>query len=124
MVRHGDAPYLECSTKGDKRFSAFCARVNTLGGRTIEELYQGFKIFPDGRTGLTWREAKGLQAVNQQECADFYTRLWRCYILVENPHLQHDLLSATGLSDIFGQKDRCCQATELWKIRQELLDNA
>ena len=52
MIKHGTAPFWECSSKGDKRFSAFYARVD---GRSIEEQYQAAKIFEDGSTGLTWR---------------------------------------------------------------------
>ena len=55
---------MECSTKGDKRFSVFCARVDRRGGKSIEEIYQAAKVFEDGSTGLTWREAKGRVAVN------------------------------------------------------------
>jgi len=37
MIRHGEAPFLECSSKGDKRFSAFCAIIMSDDGlRSIE----------------------------------------------------------------------------------------
>lgn len=113
MIRHGIAPYLECSSKGDKRFSAFYARVN---GDSIEHRYQAFKVFPDGSTGLTWQEAKGKAPINLQECLSFYSSLWDLYIQ-QNPELSQVLKDATGVSDIFGQTGRCCQATELWRIR-------
>lgn len=113
MILHGDPPYLECSSRGDRRFSAFYALVD---GRTIEAQYQGAKRFADGRTGLGWREAKGRQAVNAEECAALYSALWNQYI-VEHPELLDVLLAATGLSDVFGQKGHVCQATELWRIR-------
>lgn len=113
MIKYGSAPYLECSSKGDKRFSAFYARV---GGKSIEEHFQASKIMEDGRTGLSWREAKGKRAVNQAECAELYSRLWDEYI-AEHPELLLILKRATGLSDIFGQQGHCCQATELWRIR-------
>jgi hypothetical protein len=115
MIRHGIAPYLECSSKGDKRFSAFYAVVN---GKTIEEQYQAFKIFEDGSTGLNWRAAKGRRAVNQEEATKFYSELWDKYI-EEHPELLNVLRKATGLSDIFGQSGHCCQATELWRIRND-----
>ena len=117
MIKHGEAPYLECSSKGDKRFSAFYARV---GNRTIEERYQAFKIFEGGRTGLSIKEAKGKKAINQPEAAEYYALLWDQYIYVLNPHLKEVLLKATGLSDCFGQEGSVCQATELWRIRSEL----
>lgn len=116
MIRVGNPPYLECSTKGDKRFSAFCAVVN---GRSIEETYQAAKVFKDGSTGLTWREAKGKAPVNFEEVSKLYEDLWRRYI-DEHPELQKVLLKATGLSDIFGQPHSNCQAVVLWKIRKEL----
>lgn len=113
MIRHGVAPFLECSSKGDKRFSAFYARVN---GMSIEDRYQSEKIFADGSTRLGWREAKGKLAVNQAQVASLYGRLWDRYI-AEHPELLEVLKAATGLSDIFGQPGSCCQATELWRIR-------
>jgi len=115
MIRHGDPPYLECSSKGDKRFSAFYARVN---GRSIEEIYQNSKVFEDGSTNLGWRGAKGRKAVNQAEVLELYSRLWDQYI-AENPHLLAVLKAATGVSDIFGQPGKACQATELWRIRNQ-----
>ena len=120
MIRHGQAPYLECSSRGDKRFSAFHARLNRYGGRSIEELSQGAKVFEDGRTGLSWREAKGRRAVNMEEVGRLYSRLWDEY-LEEHPSLIEALIAAPGLSDIFGQSGHCCQATELWRIRSRLI---
>ncbi len=59
MIQHGAAPFLECSSRGDRRFSAFAARIKRRANKSIEEIYQGAKRFEDGSTGLTWREAKG-----------------------------------------------------------------
>lgn len=117
MIRHGSPPFLECSSQGDKRFSAFSARLRGRAGRSIEEIYQAAKVFEDGRTGLSWREAKGQQAVNQAEVAVLYSQLWDEYI-AEHPELLDLLLLAEGLSDRFGQPGHCCQATELWRIRE------
>jgi hypothetical protein len=116
MIKHGDAPFLECSTKGEKRFSAFCARISKRCGKTIEEIYQAAKIFDDGSTGKTWREAKGRESVNKKEVAILYSQLWDEYI-EENPQLLEILKIVSGLSDIFGQEGHCCQATELWRIK-------
>lgn len=116
MIRHGEAPYLECSSRGDNRFSAFYARIQRLNGQTIEDAYQAFKIFEDGSTGLTWKQAKGKKPVNLTECIQYYGQLWDWYI-DENPHLLSVLKSASGVSDIFGQPTHVCQATELWRIR-------
>jgi hypothetical protein len=116
MVRHGSPPYLECSSKGDVRLSAFSARLRSHRGRSIEELYQAAKIFEDGATGLTWKEAKGRRAVNMDEVRLLYSRLWDAYI-AENPHLLEVIVGASGLSDVFGQEGNACQASELWRIR-------
>jgi len=117
MIQHGRAPFLECSTRGDRRFSAFCAYLRN--GKSIEELYQAYKIFPGGVSGLTWREAKGRVALNMEDCRIYYSRLWDMYI-EQNPDLLPVLHAASGLSDMFGKKGHCCQATELWRIRNRL----
>jgi hypothetical protein len=116
MIKYGEPPYLECSSRGDKRFSAFYARLPRRNGMSIEELYQASKVFADGSTGLSWREAKGRKAVNADVCASFYSVLWDEYI-AEQPELLSVLKAASGLSDMFGQPGHCCQATELWRIR-------
>lgn len=113
MIRHGVAPFLECSSKGDRRFSAFFAVVN---GTSIEAQYQAAKVFSDGSTGLSWRAAKGKLAVNQEEVAVLYSKLWDQYI-ANWPVLLEVLHNVSGVSDIFGQPGRVCQATELWRIR-------
>lgn len=115
MIRHGKAPYLECSSAGDLRFSAFSARLQGREQKTIEELYQSAKIFADGSV-LPWRAAKGRRPANVDQCRALYAQLWDEY-LAENPDLLSILTSATGLSDLFGQSGRACQATELWRIR-------
>lgn len=121
MIKHGVPPYLECSSKGDKRFSAFYAWL-PLWKCTLEQKYQESKKFADGTTGKTlgWKNAKGKKAVNQEECNDFYSRLWDYYIML-HPDLIDVLITASGLSDIFGQEGHCCQATELWRIRNDFI---
>jgi hypothetical protein len=116
MIKHGEAPFLECSSKGDRRLSAFSARLRKYGGKSIEEIYQAAKIFEGGETRLTWQQAKGRKALNMAEVVLLYSRLWDEYI-EENPDLLTLIRSASGLSDVFGQPGHCCQATELWRIR-------
>lgn len=116
MIRHGEAPFLECSSAGDRRFSAFFARIKGRGGKSIEEIYQAAKVFRNGDTGLPIDEAKGFRPVNVKECAELYTRLWDEY-MIENPSLLRVLTKASGLSDKFGRPGGVCQATELWRIR-------
>lgn len=115
MIRYGKEPFLECSSKGDKKFSAFYAKVN---GRSIEEQYQAAKIFEDGSTGLHWKEAKGRKAINSAECVILYENLWRQYIS-EHSQLLDVLKKASGLSDMFATKGSVNQAHVLWKIRNE-----
>lgn len=116
MIRVGKSPYLECSSRGDKRFSAFCAKVN---GKSIEEQYQAAKIFEDGSTGLTWRQAKGKKPINIDEVSKLYKELWRRYLL-DNPSLLRGIKQASGLSDMFGQEGHNCQAITLWELKNEL----
>jgi hypothetical protein len=116
MIGYGEPPFLECSSAGDKRFSAYYARIRRLGNRSIEELYQAKKMFKDGATGLPIDEARGLRPVNETECREYYSALWDAYIQ-ENVHLLRVLSNASGLSDKFGKPGHCCQATELWRIR-------
>lgn len=119
MIKIGSSPYLECSSKGDRRFSAFYARIRSKNNSSIEELYQGFKIF-DGEngfiTGLSWREAKGRKANNQEEAAIYYSELWDLYFL-ENPQLLEVIKGYNGFSDIFGQTNHTCQAIEVYRIK-------
>jgi hypothetical protein len=121
MIRIGDHPYLECSSKGDKRFSAFYAKVN---GKSIEVLYQAAKVFLDGSMDLTWRQVKrkqknGRRPINMNEVNKLYKALWRTYLL-NNPSYILILKRAIGLSDIFGQEGHNCQAITLWELRNEL----
>jgi len=116
MIQHGTAPFLECSSRGDRRLSAFSARIRRRGGRSIEELYQAAKVCEDGSTGLSWREAKGKRAVNAAEVRVLYGVLWDEYV-AENPQLLAVITEASGLQDLFGQAGHACQATELWRIR-------
>ncbi len=113
MMQYGIFPFLECSSRGDKRFSAFYARVN---GKSIEEKYQAAKVFAGGTTGLHWRQAKGKKAVNAAECKALYESLWRQYIS-EHPALLAVLKAASGLSDIFARPGSVNQAEVLWGIR-------
>jgi hypothetical protein len=123
MIQHGTAPFLECSSRGDRRFSAFAARIKSRGNKSVEEIYQAAKVFADGSTGLSWREAKGKRAVNADEVRALYSVLWNEYV-AENPNLLAVLTEATGLQDLFGQAGHACQATELWRIRCAVLGTA
>lgn len=120
MIQHGNAPFLECSSRGDKRFSALFARIKARGNRTIEEMYQAAKVFEDGSTGLTFREAKGRKPANLGDVRALYRQLWEEY-MTENPQLLPVICAASGLSDVFGRPGSVCQATELWRIRNDVM---
>lgn len=121
MIYHGKPPFLECSSAGDKRFSAYFAKLRSHGGKSIEEIYQAAKVFSCGATGLSIKEARGKRPVNIRECSALYADLWDQYIR-ENPELLAVIQAASGLSDRFGQRGHCCQATELWRIRNSFVD--
>lgn len=118
MISVGFDPKLECSSKnpkGDKRFSAFYARIKARDNKSIEELYQASKVFQDGTTNLSIKEAKGKQAINMLEVHKFYSQLWDEYFN-ENPELLKVIAQFKGFSDIFGQPNHCCQAVEIYRI--------
>lgn len=112
----GSAPYLNCSTRGFRPFSAFVARV---GGKSIETQYQAAKSF-GGKTSLHWWEAKGRKPDNPEECLAFYKLLWTKYIQ-EHQDLAAILKKASGLFDPFAKKGGINQAEVLWEIREQLL---
>lgn len=115
MIKVGKEPYLECSSKGDKRFSAMYARIKALDNKTIEEIYQASKIFTDGKTGLSVKECKGKKAINMDEVSKLYEKLWELY-LKENPELIEELLKYNGYTDIFGKEGCQCQAKSIYRI--------
>lgn len=121
MIRFGDSPYLECSSKGDKRFSAFYARIKRRRNQTIEELYQGMKMIDGCISGLSIKEAKGKKPINIEQCRSFYSLLWDEYF-DENPNLLLEIgYQYKGFSDVFGQTGHACQAEEVYRIVNERL---
>lgn len=120
MLKRGESPFLECSSRGDKRFSPFFAYIKGYT-KSIEDLYQGAKIFQDGKTNLNWKEAKGKKCINPDEVRELYDFLWEQYI-IENPELQDVLVKQSGLSDMFGTEGGVCKADTLWRIRKKIID--
>jgi len=127
MLKFGSFPFLECSSKGDKRFSAFYAKIRSRENKSIEEIYQSSKIFKT-RHGNNfryieyWRDAKGLEPINKIEIRKLYSNLWDEYF-EENSQLLDIIKEFNGFSDIFGQKGHCCQAEEIWRIKNEKENN-
>lgn len=119
---------LECSSKGDKRFSALYAQVHVNGVfDTIENHYQKAKLFKDKNGKLKqvgdWREAKGKKPVaflisNYQLPLSFglmfYKLLWYKY-LKSNPELEEVLLEYDDYNDIFTSKTAYCNQAEVIK---------
>jgi hypothetical protein len=120
MISFGSAPFLECSSKGDKRFSAFYARIKRRRGQSIEELYQARKVFEGGVSGLSPKEAKGKLPINIGDCRAYYTQLWEEYF-DENPELLLEISQYNGFTDVFGQQGHACQAEEIYRIAQQRL---
>ena len=98
MIRHGVAPYIECSAWGDKRFCAFFATPSILGGKSIGQAYQAMRMLYD-----------------EDACAEAYARWWRAW--VDEQQLLGVLRASSGLSYMFPVIN-VCPATVLWEIRQ------
>lgn len=93
----------ECSSKGDKRFSAFNAVMPD--GRTIEQHYQcDVKGYQPG--GTNWRLGKGKPPLNKEtDLWAEYLNLWEIWALA-HPELMTELGEAASqknrvLSDMF-----------------------
>lgn len=107
---------LECSSKGDKRFSAFYAYVEVYGRNTnIERHYQSSKKFYDANI----KKAKGLQPdymeINEKQIdtkylTAWYKLLWLKY-LDQNPILVKYASEFDEFNDVFKSKKSInCQA--------------
>jgi hypothetical protein len=104
-VKRGE-PYYECSSKGDKRYSAIYARLKKYDNKSIEEIYQldikGYR----GKVGH-WKEAKGKPPLNNKTMDDLfqeYVKLWEEYFK-ENPELLEEIkIKAIDktITDMFG----------------------
>ena len=93
----------ECSSKGDKRFSAFCAVMPD--GRTIEQHYQcDVKGYQPG--GIDWRLGKGKPPLDKTVDAwAEYLQLWREWAHAHVPLMRELYVQARKhgnvLSDMF-----------------------
>jgi len=84
----------EISSKGDKRFSAFFAKIKRFDNLTIEVLYQ-CTDFGKGNDpiGLDWRKGKGFPPANgksPEELYKGYKQLWTFW-MAENIDLVFEL---------------------------------
>lgn len=115
---------LECSSRGDKRFSALYAKV-TINGKTqsIENWYQLSKDF-NGKRPKSFKQAKHIQHLGYKptsfwfkgkeydikHLSSFYELLWVSY-LNKNPDLVEYAKGFDDFSDMFKNKNTInCQA--------------
>lgn len=110
---------LECSSKGDKRFSAFYAKIKLFGKYdSIENHYQLAKRFGDF-IPRTWKDSKGKKPthlhINGKDydlkyTIAFYELMWVKY-LDENPELVEYAKQFDEFHDMFkGKNAVVCQA--------------
>ena len=124
---------LECSSKGDARFSAFYANVEICKEtKSIEEHYQLAKRFrKGGRIVVPQKvmDAKGKAPINfivggevfdVKDLTSFYVYLWVKY-LDQSPDLVKVLAKYDDYSDMFKGKSINCQADV---IRDYMRDRA
>lgn len=99
----------ECSTKGDRRFSALVAKMPD--GRTIEQWYQcDIKAYDIG--GTNWSAGKGKKPIPEYKddaLWQMYLCLWRIWVL-HNQELANELIELAKknnncLSDRFATTD-------------------
>lgn len=104
---------LECSSAGDKRFSALYARIKAFDNKTIESLYQNAKRSEDGHIPgkgkyvhhFIWK-GKTFPA---SKLTSFYIYLWSVYFK-ENPDLLEYASKFDSFTDKFKGKARNSQA--------------
>lgn len=101
-------PTLECSSRGDRRFSAFHARFPD--GRSIESIYQTAKVGLDGLPVGKGRRPAAIRLRDGQEfpvvlLSEFYYSLWWHY-LARRSDLVAVLRSYNKFTDAFDRSGR------------------
>lgn len=117
---------LECSSKGDKRFSAFYARIKKYNNQSIEALYQNSKRTKDGSIPgkgkkvdyMVWNNKK----YKPSSLSKLYEHLWRVYFK-ENPKLLEYACQFDTFTDMFRGHCINCQADVIAKLVKEVKDN-
>lgn len=122
---------LECSTRGDKRFSAFCAYI-TINEKTdsIEHFYQQSKKTEDGSIAGKGKPFHhfvcpfcGLE-FSGEYVSDLYKGLWIIYFN-KHPELLEYATGFDDFNDMFKGKSVNCQADvvrELVKDRDAFIE--
>lgn len=116
---------LECSSAGDRRFSALFARVTLAGQtRTIEEWYQLSKRWEGQPPPTSWRQAKGRRPdyleilgvrVPVRLMSAWYDFLWFRYF-VEHPDLAAYARQFDAFHDRFARSGRQNQAQTIERL--------
>lgn len=109
---------LECSSKGDKRYSAFYAKTTVFNKYdSIENHYQLSKRFGN-IVPNTWRDSKGRKPthfningkdIDVKYLSSFYKLLW-CKYLDEHPELVEHAKQFDEFNDMFKGNSINCQA--------------
>lgn len=137
---------LECSSKGDKRFSAFYAEVEIFGKkRSIEKHYQFSKLFPveDVHGNVTLESYTDIKLIKQKQrfgiepvrfriekfdypveyLTMYYKLLWLTY-LDEKPYLVKYAKRFDDFTDMFRGKNTVnCQADVIKQYVKEGRDS-
>lgn len=109
---------LECSSKGDKRFSAFYAKVNVYGVYdSIENHYQSCKRDKNGKPVKKGQKVHHMSiwkgeanySLKPEFLTAYYKLLWCCY-LDANPDLVEYASAYDDYNDMFKGKAINCQA--------------
>lgn len=110
---------LECSSKGDKRYSAFYAKINVFGVYdSIENHYQNCKRDAKGNIAGKGKKVEKIIIVNKTGTTHmlspdfltaYYKLLWCCY-LDNNPELVEYASKFDDYNDMFKGKAINCQA--------------
>jgi hypothetical protein len=113
---------LECSSRGDRRFSAFFASLPVDGKQTtIEAAYQGAKRFSGEPPAPDWRANKGRKPdrlvigrseVSGQYARAYYDLLWVKY-LDSHPELVEEARSYDEFTDMFARPGSVSQADSI-----------
>jgi len=117
---------LECSSKGDKRFSAFYANVEAFGVyQSIENHYQDCKYKDSGSKCKKGEKVDyiklGGRKLKPKYLTPYYKMLWIKYF-DNNPELLEYVKDFDSFSDMFKGKSINCQAdviSELVKSGRE-----
>ncbi len=103
----------ECSSKGDKRFSAFYARLPD--GRSIEEHYQcDVKGYDPG--GTNWRLGKGKPPLRAVDTRSEYLALWQQWASHNKSLLEELRAKATAHGGVLSDRFATSPVNQAWAL--------